>query len=151
MISETLEKILNQVMADLMVLHIKLHNLHWFVRGKEFYKLHELFESFYDEAAARMDDVAELMLMSMMTPIASMREALDKTQVEECMSERIDGRRALTEAIMDMQYMQQLCEEAAQIAIASKDDGAEALMLDMKMFYKKQIWMLYSTMENDEE
>ena len=43
----TLEQVLNQQVANLNVLYVKVHNYHWYVRGEKFFTLHVKFEEIY--------------------------------------------------------------------------------------------------------
>ncbi len=78
-----LENKLNQYVADLMVAYTKLHNVHWYVQGKQFYRMHELFEGYYDKATEDMDAIAERMLQLGLKPVASLKKALEITKIEE--------------------------------------------------------------------
>ena len=42
-----LENVLNQQIADFNVLYTKLHRFHWYVKGPQFFTLHEKFEEFF--------------------------------------------------------------------------------------------------------
>ncbi len=78
-----LENKLNQYVADLMVSYTKLHNVHWYVQGKQFFRMHELFEGYYDKATEDMDAIAERMLQLGYKPVASVKKALEITKIEE--------------------------------------------------------------------
>lgn len=39
--SEKLLNVVNKQVADWTVLYVKLHNYHWYVKGKDFFTLHE--------------------------------------------------------------------------------------------------------------
>ena len=66
----TVTKQLNQQVANLSVLYVKLHNFHWFVKGQNFFQLHEKFEELYDEVTEIYDEVAERILMIGEKPVA---------------------------------------------------------------------------------
>ena len=53
---------LNTYLANLAVINIKIHNLHWNIVGSQFVSVHEYLESEYDKAGERLDEVAELIL-----------------------------------------------------------------------------------------
>lgn len=57
-----LENVLNQQIADFNVLYTKLHRFHWYVKGPQFFTLHEKFEEFYNETADYIDEYAERLL-----------------------------------------------------------------------------------------
>lgn len=60
----------NVYLADIGVLYIKLHNLHWNVVGSQFKAVHEYLESLYDSMAALLDEVAELLKMNGESPLS---------------------------------------------------------------------------------
>ncbi|MEE3391818.1 MAG: ferritin-like domain-containing protein, partial [Candidatus Cryptobacteroides sp.] len=50
---------LSQLLADYQVHYTNLRNLHWNVKGHGFFVLHEKYEEFYDDAASKIDEIAE--------------------------------------------------------------------------------------------
>ena len=77
------EKKLNEQVGNLLVFYVKLHNYHWFVRGMQFHRLHELFEEMYDEITETYDAVAERMLMLEMKPVATLKDSLAVATLKE--------------------------------------------------------------------
>ena len=55
-------EIVNKQVANFSVMYIKLHNFHWYVKGEQFFTLHEKFEELYTETATIIDDLAERLL-----------------------------------------------------------------------------------------
>ena len=39
----------DHILANIHTLHVKLHQYHWYVKGKNFYALHNVFENLYNE------------------------------------------------------------------------------------------------------
>src|SRR4029079_8343099 len=56
---EELIALLNQALADLGDLYSQTKQAHWNVRGKNFYSLHQLFDTVADTAEEHVDDVSE--------------------------------------------------------------------------------------------
>jgi len=52
-------ELLNEILADTMVLHALYKKHHWLVAGPTFYQLHLLFDKHAEEQAELIDDVAE--------------------------------------------------------------------------------------------
>ena len=50
---------LQQLLADFQVHYTNLRHLHWFVKGHSFFIMHEKYEELYDDAAEKIDEVAE--------------------------------------------------------------------------------------------
>ena len=59
---EGIVKSLNDYLANLNLLYVKLHNLHWNVQGHSFFQLHAVFEGYYEGVAKSLDEVAERIL-----------------------------------------------------------------------------------------
>ena len=54
---------LQELLANLQLYYTNLRGFHWNVKGEVFYSAHERFEGFYDDTAAKVDEVAERILM----------------------------------------------------------------------------------------
>ena len=76
-------EVLNKQVAEWTVLFTKLHNYHWYVKGPNFFSLHEKFEELYNEASVYIDDIAERILAIDGNPIATLQEALEWSEVKE--------------------------------------------------------------------
>ena len=53
---------LQQLLSDFQVHYTNLRHLHWFVKGHSFFIMHEKYEELYDDAAEKVDEVAERIL-----------------------------------------------------------------------------------------
>ena len=49
---------LNQLLADFQVYYMNLRGVHWNVKGKGFFTLHEKYEELYNDAANKVDEIA---------------------------------------------------------------------------------------------
>ena len=80
------EKVVNglaQLLADFQVHYTNLRNLHWNVKGHGFFILHEKYEGLYNDAAEKIDEIAERMLQLGATPEHRFSKYLQLTQVKE--------------------------------------------------------------------
>jgi len=68
---------LNRQIANCVVLFMKLHNYHWFVKGHHFFTLHAKFEELYNEVQQHLDALAERLLAIGETPVADLRGCLE--------------------------------------------------------------------------
>lgn len=73
----------NNYLANIGVMYIKLHNLHWNVVGANFKEVHEYLESLYDYFATILDEVAECIKMEEGYPLASLSEFHDFATIPE--------------------------------------------------------------------
>ena len=60
--TKELESKLNLYLANQMIDYVKKHNLHWNLKGPQFFTLHAKLEELYDEANDILDEVAERIL-----------------------------------------------------------------------------------------
>ena len=74
---------MNQYLANQEVSYMKLHNLHWYVKGRSFFTLHVKLEELYDQTAEIIDEVAERLLALGQSPVANLKQALAMADVKE--------------------------------------------------------------------
>ncbi len=141
-----LEMKLNQYVADLMVVYTKLHNVHWYVQGKQFHRMHELFENYYDKVTEDMDEVAERMLQLGQKPVASLKGALEITKIEERSEEYAKDLDLVSVVKKDFEYLLGLTLEVKEEAEKVGDDPTVDIMNEFTAYYQKELWMLNSTL-----
>ena len=59
---------LHQLLADFQVHYTNLRGFHWDIKGHGFFVLHGKFEDMYNDAAEKVDEIAERILMLGGTP-----------------------------------------------------------------------------------
>ena len=146
MAKANLEKKLNQYVADLMVAYTKLHNVHWYVEGKQFHAMHELFEMYYDKITEDMDAVAERMLQLGLKPVASLKGALEISKIEE-RDDKFGKDLEFVDIInKDFEYLLKLTLEVKEEAEKAGDDPTVDIMNEFTAYYQKQLWMIKATL-----
>lgn len=144
--SKNLFKKLNEYLANQQVMYIKLHNLHWYVKGRSFFTLHAKLEELYDQTAQVMDDVAERLLALGGSPVASLKEALALSSVKELEDVPISSDETIKSLISDVEYWIRDTKEIVKLA-EDDDDGATADQFNGYLAeYQKLLWMLKSYM-----
>ena len=101
---------LNKYLADTGVLYIKWHNLHWNVVGTQFKAVHEFIEGLYDALADVLDEAAEILKMHDETPLASMKDYLAVSTIEELPSVELAVSEVLAIVTKDMTDMKASAE-----------------------------------------
>nr|WP_306220433.1 Dps family protein [Cohnella sp. WQ 127256] len=133
--------VLNQQIANWNLLHMKLHNFHWYVKGPQFFTLHVKFEELYTEAATHIDVLAERLLAVGGKPVATLTDTLRIASV----SEAVGGETAeqMTKAIAS-DYGQLIGElrQGIKIADSCDDEDTADLLLGIKTGLEKHVWML---------
>ena len=80
---------LNKLVANLTVLYTKLHSFHWYVSGRSFYTLHEVFENYYNYTTETLDEAAERLLAIGGRPVSTLKGALELATIKEATEKAI--------------------------------------------------------------
>ncbi|GIO62323.1 MULTISPECIES: Dps family protein [Paenibacillus] len=141
--TSTLEQILNQQVANLNVLYVKIHNYHWYVKGEHFFTLHVKFEELYDDITLKMDEVAERLLTIKGSPAATMKEYLDIATIQEA-SGNEDQRKMVQTLIEDFATVAEEMSEGISLAEEAGDHPTADMFIKIKSDLEKHMWMLRS-------
>lgn len=141
--TSTLEQILNQQVANLNVLYVKIHNYHWYVKGEHFFTLHVKFEELYDDITLKMDEVAERLLTIKGSPAATMKEYLDIATIQEA-SGNEDQRKMVQTLIEDFATVAEEMSEGINLAEEAGDHPTADMFIKIKSDLEKHMWMLRS-------
>lgn len=134
---------LNQLLINYQVHYQNLRLFHWNVKGPFFFVLHEKFEELYNEAAMKIDEVAERVLSLGGTPKGSLKNILSNANIES-QDELLDAN-AMVSALVKanevlMQNVSQVLEEAGK----ANDEGTLDLFTSYIQELEKQNWMFKS-------
>ena len=139
---------LNTYLANLAVLNIKIHNLHWNIVGSQFVSVHEYLESEYDKAGERLDEVAELIRMSGEFPVANLKEYLEISTIKEIESSKeISIKEALEIVLSDIKLQKELDLEIRKEADEADNFPVANVMENHIEDYNKQIWFVESSLK----
>ncbi len=135
-------KLMNQYVADLAVLNVKFHNLHWNVVGERFLPVHQYLEELYDMLFGTYDEVAERLKMLGAFPLASLKSYLEATAVEEL--DNRDYQISETYQIVqeELQKLRHLAKSIRVVADDADDFGTVAMLEDQIGEYDKQLWFI---------
>jgi starvation-inducible DNA-binding protein len=141
--SEKLLEIVNKQVANWTVLYTKLHNFHWYVKGSQFFVLHEKFEELYNEANENIDELAERLLALGGKPIATLKESLEAASVKE--AEGTETAEEMVQAIVnDFSILIKELKEGMDLAAEVGDDTTGDMLLSIHQKLEKHVWMLNS-------
>ncbi|MEJ9282402.1 Dps family protein [Ureibacillus thermosphaericus] len=132
---------LNELVSTYSVLYTKLHNYHWYVTGPSFFTLHEKFEELYNEITANLDEVAERILTKGGKPVATLKEHLELSRVQEAKGSETSEEMVQT-IIDDFQSTMKLIKEAMEEAANQGDDRTEDMLNATFQSLEKHTWML---------
>ena len=132
---------LQQLLADFQVYYTNMRGFHWNIKGHGFFVLHSKFEELYNDAAEKVDELAERVLMLGGTPANKFSEYLKVAKVKE-----VDGVSNADEALNNIleTYSYLIAEERKLLSLASEvnDEVTVALMSDYLKEQEKMVWML---------
>lgn len=132
---------LQQLLADFQIYYTNLRGFHWNIKGHDFFVLHSQFEKMYDDAAEKVDEIAERILMLGGTPANKFSEYLKVANIKE-VDKVSNGDEALKNILET--YSHFIGEERKLLSIASQagDEVTVALMSDYLKEQEKMVWML---------
>ncbi|KML46829.1 DNA starvation/stationary phase protection protein [Cytobacillus firmus] len=139
--SKELVQAVNQQVANWTVLYVKLHNYHWYIKGKNFFTLHAKFEELYNEANVHVDELAERILALEAKPVATMKEVLETSSLKEATGKE-NEEQMVQSVVDDFEKMVDELQEAIELAEEAKDEGTGDMLIAVKQSLKKHIWML---------
>ena len=145
--SISISKELNPYLSDLVVLYLKLHDLHWNVKGKMFVQVHLYTESRYEDLATKFDDVAEKIIMNNEAPITGMKNYLEAATIKELNKGSYTDDEVLKEILADFTYLK---EKATALRATFDEAGlfsVVAMLEDHVVSFEKEIWFLESMMK----
>lgn len=132
---------LHTLLADYQVHYTNLRGFHWNIKGHSFFILHSKFEELYNDAAEKVDELAERILMLGGQPENRFSEYLRTARIAE-----ITGVSCAEEALRHIldTYSHLISEERKLLALASEasDEATVALMSDYLKEQEKMVWML---------
>ena len=134
---------LNKLVANLTVLYTKLHSFHWYVRGRNFYTLHEVFENYYNYTAESLDEAAERLLAIGGRPVSTLNGALEIATIKEA-SEQETTSEMVSAVFQDFKSLINDLTHLMEVAEDEGDQGTSDFALGLKTQLEKNDWMLKS-------
>lgn len=135
------QKNLNKILADFQVLNAKLHHFHWYVKGEQFFRLHEKFEELFEEVQGLIDEVAERNLQIGGKPFSSMTQYLENTSLKEETRE-LNSEKMVRCLINDYNQLVDSLKKFSDIAAEEQDKATEDMMIGVTASFEKTLWML---------
>jgi len=133
---------LNQNIADLHILYVKLHNYHWNVKGMQFFPIHNMTEEYYDYVAELYDTLAERVLQLDAKPLSTVQEYLETANIKEEPTTDFSAEQVLAGVIADFEYLLSAYKELLSIAEEQQDVPTANIVSDTIQWLEKALWML---------
>lgn len=139
--SAELNQELNNQVAMWSVMYTKLHNFHWYVKGRSFFTLHEKFEELYNEASQNLDEIAERLLALGGQPVATMQEQLELSAVKEA-TKTETAEQMVDTLLSDFDTIMASLKRAREISGDIGDDMTQDMLNAVHQSLEKHAWML---------
>ncbi|MFS0780459.1 Dps family protein [Bacillus sp. 1P06AnD] len=141
MANKDLVQLINQEVSNFSLLFTKLHNYHWYVKGPHFFELHVKLEELYNEAATNLDELAERLLALEEQPVATMKEHLELSTLEEATgNEKTD--KMIQQVINDLKKVSSELRDGIKLADEEGDPVTSDMFSNMSESLDKHCWML---------
>lgn len=132
---------LQQLLADYQVFYTNLRGMHWNIKGHGFFVLHSKFEDMYNDAAEKVDELAERILTLGGVPVHNFSEYLKVSRVKESrLIER--GDMAVKNVLETYKHLIGAERELLSVADEAGDEVTSTLMSDYLKEQEKKVWML---------
>jgi len=138
--------ILNNTLADEAMLTQKTRNAHWNGSGTDFFELHILLKSQYEQLNDISNEIAERVRMLGDIAIGSFQEFIHRSRVEEVSEIVPDILRLLADHEI---FIRLLREDARKCTEEYEDAGTFDLLVSVMRLHEKMAWMLRSYIENE--
>ena len=137
---------MNAYLSDLVVFYLKLHDLHWNVKGMQFVPVHQYSEARYEDMDEKFDEIAELLLQHGEKPVSSIREYLALSSIKELNKDSYRDEEVIKIISEDMAYLKGKAEALRLEADAEGLFDIVAVLEDHVAGYNKELWFLRSMM-----
>lgn len=140
--NQRLIKFLNQLLSNSFVMYVKLHRYHWYVQGRHFFQLHDIFEEMYTTFAQYNDEIAERILMINGKPLATMIKFLDESTIEEATADDKENE-IIAQLFQDYeQLVKEIVDDVIPLAEEQNDEPTLDLLVSIQGTLEKYMWML---------
>ena len=140
-------QLMQQLLADLAVLNVKLHNIHWNVIGPRFMAIHEYTEKLYDGVNSDYDALAERLKMLGEFPSATLKDYLANSAIQERPSSSIKDSEALGIIQEDLTYLRDEYRRVRDAAVEEDDFVTVGLVEEEIAELEKELWFISSTLQ----
>lgn len=139
-VAKTVES-LQQLLADFQVYYTNLRGFHWNIKGSGFFTLHGKFEEMYDDAAEKVDEIAERILMLNGVPANKFSDYLKAATIKE-VSGITSGEDAIKNILESLSVLIKAERNIMEQAGESGDETTVSMLNDYLVEQEKMVWML---------
>ncbi|UII75423.1 DNA starvation/stationary phase protection protein [Flagellimonas sp. HMM57] len=139
--SKSLSNDLNELLANFQQYYLNLRGIHWNIRGKRFFDLHEKFEELYVDANLKVDEVAERVLTLGGVPYHTFQDYASnaKVPVGKNVTKDEDAIRLIVDSLKELLIIER---KILDLSDEAKDEGTNSMMSDFITEQEKTVWMM---------
>ena len=137
---------LNSLLSNYEMYYQNLRALHWNIRGRMFFMLHEKYEELYNEAAEVIDEIAERVLMLEETPLHTYEDFIKNSSIL-AVKNVTNTNESLDIVLSNQEVLLENAFAANDLASESGDEGSVAMLSEIISSLEKGIWMLKASKE----
>ncbi|WP_040251023.1 Dps family protein [Psychroserpens mesophilus] len=139
--SKAIANDLNHLLANFQIYYQNLRGIHWNIKGKRFFDLHNKFEELYTDANLKVDEIAERILTLSETPLHTFDDYIKaaKVPVGKNVSEDEKAVKLIVESLTELLKIERQILSASDDA---NDEGTNSMMSDFITEQEKTVWMM---------
>lgn len=138
---------LNALLSNYNVYYQKLRSFHWNILGKHFFDLHVQFETMYDDAKLKIDEIAERILTLRHHPVSNFSDYLKISMVKEA-SAMVSDQEMVAVLLDDHKVILSQMKTVIDQANTAGDEGTIDLIGAYIRELEKTSWMLNAWSKN---
>tara|TARA_R110001583_G_scaffold14227_3_gene59877 strand:- start:124 stop:600 length:477 start_codon:yes stop_codon:yes gene_type:complete len=139
----SISKELNAFLSDVQIYNMNLRGLHWNIKGRNFFLLHEKYEELYNEADEMVDEIAERILALGSSPLHTFEDYLANKNLEVA-KQVSKGEEGVALVLGNLKHLLRKEREILEKAGENSDEATANLVSDFISNQEKHIWMLES-------
>jgi starvation-inducible DNA-binding protein len=131
---------LNTLLANYQIYYQNLRGFHWNIQGRDFFELHVKFEELYNDAAIKIDEVAERILTIEVTPLHSFTDYIERATLKAATNVH-DGETAVKTIVDNLSSIVDEQKGIRKFAEDSEDGATADMMATFIEEQEKTLWM----------
>ena len=139
-----IKKQLNPYLSNLIVEFIKLHDLHWNVKGKMFPQVHEYTDQLYERMSSMYDEVAEKIIMQGEKPASKIEDYMKLATIKEEDCDDFTDVQVITIVLEDLKLLRDQAVSIHKNFDEEKNFSVTTMLEDHIIAFEKDIWFLES-------
>ena len=139
--SKKLSMELNELLANFQQYYLNLRGIHWNIKGKRFFDLHEKFEELYIDANLKVDEVAERILTLGGVPYHTFDDYIrnSKVPIGKNITKDVDAIRLIVDSLTQLLLIER---GILNLSDEAHDEGTNSMMSDFITEQEKTVWMM---------